>query len=67
MGLLVSNIFDSMLHATNAVVLPVIYTRSVSATRKQIVASAFLSACFYLAASAVSTGAAVKGYLHFHP
>jgi len=67
MGLLVSNIFDSMLHAANAVVLPAIYTRSVSATRKQIVASTFLSACFHLAASAVSTGVAVRGYFHFHP
>jgi len=50
--------FDSMLYAANAVMLPAIYTRSVSATRKQIVASVFLSACFYLAASVVSAGTA---------
>jgi len=58
MGPLASNMFDSMLHAANAVMLPAIYTRSVSATRKQIVASVFLSAHFHLAASAVLTGVA---------
>ena len=53
MGPLASNMFDSVLYATNVVMLPAIYTRSVSATRKQIVASVFLSACFHLAALVV--------------
>jgi len=58
MGPLASNMFDSMLHVANTVVLLAIYTRSVSATHKRIIASAFLSAHFHLAASAISTGVA---------
>ena len=33
-GPLASNMFDSVLHAANAIVLPAIYTTSVSATYK---------------------------------
>ena len=58
MGPLASNMFDSVLHAANAVMLLAIYTRSVFATHKRIIASAFLSAHFHLAALAVLTGAA---------
>ena len=58
MRLLASNMFDSVLHATNTVVLLVIYTRSMSTTYKQIVVSAFLFAHFYLVALAILAEAA---------
>jgi len=50
--------FDSVLHAANTIMLLVIYTRSMSATYKQIVVSAFLFAHFHLVALAILAEAA---------
>jgi len=58
MRLLASNMFDSVLYAANTIVLLVIYTRSMSATYKQIVVSAFLFAHFHLVALAILAEAA---------
>jgi len=53
MKLLASNMFNSVLYTTNTVVLLVIYTKSMSATYKQIVVNTFLFAHFHLVALAI--------------